>query len=243
MKLLRYVISDEEAQLSNLKPDEDCFESLLSDKFGISSALHLPILALSTSPNGPESTRASLALKRIKRHLDSLGIFGQGFSAIVAKYGGGAEIAQVSCRAGAVGGGIYVLGRGIRDIKPNSLSKAAHEVMSDETAGLLSISLSSGDVIKTKFIVGSEDDLTGKVTKEPKYNAVPKFSRSTRSITIIDGSLSHLFPPTSDNGMIPAGAVVVLERNSDARLSPSPIYLIVHSADSGKCPSGQCKSI
>ena len=39
-------------------------------------------------------------------------MFDPGFGSVISKWSGLVEIAQVACRAGAVGGGVYVLNKG-----------------------------------------------------------------------------------------------------------------------------------
>jgi len=46
-----------------------------------------------------------------------MGMFGPGFGSVIPKWGGLSEVAQVACRAGAVGGAVYVLGKDIKAIE------------------------------------------------------------------------------------------------------------------------------
>ena len=70
-------------------------------------------MALALSSAHPSQTATEYALPRIARHLRSIGVFGPGFGAVIPKWGGLSEVSQVSCRACAVGGGVYVLGKGV----------------------------------------------------------------------------------------------------------------------------------
>ena len=92
------------------------FPDFLSSQFKIAPELQSPLLALTLSSDIPMETTTAFALPRIHRHLTSIGMFGPGFGAVIPKWGGLAEVAQVACRAGAVGGGVYVLKRGIKSI-------------------------------------------------------------------------------------------------------------------------------
>ena len=224
---------------------------VLSSQFSIPQPLQLPILALSLSQDAIDSTNAQYAITRIRRHLRSIGMFGPGFGSMIIKYGGAAEVSQVGCRAGAVGGGVYALGRGINEIKP--VPAAGVEAWSEVPSGIeLSIKLSDSEAITSRFFVGDQTDLPRDLREQSSFKLTPSSARLARSINIVSSPLTHLFPPTSENGLIPAGAVVVFggegfreRRNSvEQDKLPSeepPIYLLVHSSDSGECPKGQCE--
>jgi Rab proteins geranylgeranyltransferase component A len=255
MKFLRQVLQ-EDTDAEVFPPQEfgaNSLANVLSSQFSIPSALQQPLLALSLSQDTVDSTNAQYAMNRIRRHLHSIGMFGPGFGAMMIKYGGGAEIAQAGCRAGAVGGGVYVLGRGIDTIEALSVSDIAAD--SDATGGHeLSIKLSDGEVITSRYVVGDEMGLPTIPTRQPPIGSTIGTGRLARSMSVISSPLEHLFPPTSENGPIPAGAVVVFgsegSRNNDDSVErdirsseESPIYLVVHSSDSGECPTGQCESL
>ncbi|EED19368.1 Rab geranylgeranyl transferase escort protein, putative [Talaromyces stipitatus ATCC 10500] len=198
----------------------------LNTKFNAPSELHNPIHSLSLCQQSPEHTPTDIALPRIKRHLGSLGVFGPGFGSLVAKWGGGAEIAQVGCRALAVGGGVYVLGRGIDSVDT-----------SKDDQGFYQLTLSSGEHIRSKYIAGSLWDL-------PQDAGGPSISteKVARSISIVSSPLKRLFPITAEGGPIPAGAVVLVpgEVLPDGTSNHAPVYLLVHSSETGECPDGQC---
>lgn len=201
----------------------------LSTKFNAPPELHNPIHSLSLCQEAPYKTPTTLALPRIKRHLGSLGVFGPGFGSLVAKWGGGAEIAQVGCRALAVGGGVYVLGRGIESVDTSKDDEGFHH-----------LTLSDGEEIRSKAVVGSPWDL-------PDNVGSPSIStqKVARSISIISSPLTRLFPITAEGGPIPAGAVVFVpgEALSDDSSNIAPVYLLVHSSETGECPDGQCKLV
>ncbi|OKL63268.1 hypothetical protein UA08_01459 [Talaromyces atroroseus] len=199
----------------------------LNAKFNAPPELHDAIHSLSLCQQAPHQTRANVALPRIRRHLGSLGVFGPGFASLLAKWGGGAEIVQVGCRALAVGGGVYVLGQGVQSI---DTSKAE-----DESCYLLT--LSSGERIRSKYVVGSLWDLPAEAGHPPI--ATDKVSRS---ISLISSPLQSLFPVTAEGGPVPAGAVVLVpsETLSSVTADVAPIYLLVHSSETGECPDGQC---
>lgn len=180
-------------------------------------------------------------------------MFGPGFGSMIVKYGGGAEIAQVGCRAGAVGGGVYVLGRRVENIETKVISPA--EAAGDGLSGShLLIRLSDGETICAKYAVGDTGDLGGNLAEQQPVGPVASSAQAARSISIVSSPLTYLFPPTSDFGPIPAGAVVVFGNENPSQKDTSdrqdkpppdqpPIYLVVHSSDSGECPTGQCECL
>jgi Rab proteins geranylgeranyltransferase component A len=230
MRFLRHVLQpDESEQPSSTHSDQQTLKQALQETFKIPPILQSPIQALALAQSSSDGTDFHVALERIRRHVRSVGYFGPGFGAVIAKYGGNAEIAQVACRAQAVGGGIYLLGHGVKSVQ--RISEApTHD-------NFFRVTLTDGTEIRCRQIVGAEDDLPS------TSNAVTTNEDDIgflHSISIVAGSLQSLFPPTSDNGPVPAAAIVLVEPKSDH--GSSPIYLQVHSEDSGECPSNQCKS-
>ena len=233
MKFLKFVGAYEEQRDIWEEWAEKPFPDFLKVKFGLPSELQVHLLALTLSPWSPNKTLTSLALPRIRRHLTSIGVFGPGFAAVIPKWGGGAEIAQVACRACAVGGGVYVLGRGVERIRtPDSSSPGPIE-------GDLSVSLQGGETVKAEWVVGSYNDL---------YESQPSDIRdsATRSITIVSSLLHTLFPVDAEGAPTPGGAVVVfptgsLKPTATIKKEVAPVYIIAHSSETGECPDGQCK--
>lgn len=251
MKFLK-LAGDTQAHASILevwgsKPFPDFLESHL----GIPPRLKAPLLALTMSPHNPAETLTSYALPRIHRHLTSVGMFGPGFGSVIPKWGGLAEIAQVACRAGAVGGGVYVLNKGFEtDGNPDRETFGRGGTRLDEITQVSTVRLEGGEEIKAHWIVGSDWDLPSRLdavtTQENVQNHV------SRSITIVSSSLSQLFPSPAEGAPPPAGAVVVfpsgtleLEHGSDKpqalKDDAPPVYLMIHSSDTGECPGGQCE--
>ncbi|KAL2007570.1 hypothetical protein VTN00DRAFT_9008 [Thermoascus crustaceus] len=223
MKLLRHISQPPQEDESAAEPEDlDLpFADYLTSRFQIPSELYDPLLSLALSQSSPRKTSASYAVPRIKRHLASIGVFGPGFGSLLAKWGGSSEMSQVGCRALAVGGGVYVLDRGIQSVTSSK----------DE----LELQLSNGEPIRTKFVVGSPWDLPAETLKQQ-----PACRRVARSISVVSSSLESLFPPTSEGGPIPAAAAVVFPGNTlSAADDTPPVYLLVHSSDTGECPVGQ----
>lgn len=232
MKFLRHI--GKRPQESEGQPEEENmsvpFSEYLNSKFQVPAELHDPLLSLSLSQTSAQQTSAEYAVSRIKRHLASIGVFGPGFGSLLAKWGGGSELAQVGCRALAVGGGVYVLNAGIESITNPSNSDNGDDVH-------MQIKLSNGESIRTKFVVGSHWDLPGQAG-----NDQPSCEKAARSISVVSSSLESLFPITAEGGPHPAGAVVVFPGSTLGQAEDSPpAYLLVHSSETGECPTGQSK--
>lgn len=252
MKFLK-LATDTEAHASVLETwGSKPFPDLLASHLGIPPRLQAPLLALTMSPHPPDKTLTSYALPRIHRHLTSVGMFGPGFGSVIPKWGGLAEIAQVACRAGAVGGGVYVLKKGFdanEDIDQRASGKDEHRL--DRDSQHFTVRLEDEEPIKTEWIVGSEWDLPSQFRASIIEGATPVYV--SHSITIASSPFSQLFPPPAEGAPPPAGAVVVfptgsLELESGGNEAPKsaddspPVYLMIHSSDTGECPASQCKS-
>ena len=215
------------------------FPDFLTSQFHIPPKLQSPLLALTLSPSSGIKTTTQFALPRICRHLTSIGMFGPGFGAVMPKWGGLAEVAQVACRAGAVGGGVYVLQRGIKSIvqaQDQTMAKASME--GKMSAPVLNVQLSNDERIRTQWIAATSDHLPLK----PAQSLDPRITNLQRSITIISSPLSELFPAPVEGSPPPDGAVVVFPSGSLHTQEPHPpVYLLVHTSGTGECPAGQCK--
>lgn len=219
MKFLRFVSTYEEQtevwQNRTAKP----FGVFLEQNFGLPDASHEPILALTMSQEPWTGLNTGRALPKIARHLRSIGMFGPGFGAVLPKWGGLAEIAQVACRACAVGGGVYVLNKGIKSA----------ERRDDRNY----LELSGGEKVSSKWLVEGAN-----ITTQAPDGA--NTTVMTRGVFIISSSLSSLFPPTSEGGVTPAGAVVVVPPTADDK---PPVHIFAHTSEAGECPMGQCEYI
>ena len=253
MKFLK-LATDTEAQGSTLEAwGSKPFPEFLESHLGISPRLQAPLLALTMSPRPPAKTLTSYALPRIHRHLTSVGMFGPGFGSVIPKWGGLAEIAQVACRAGAVGGGVYVLNKGFdANEKIDQPALCTDETPLGGDFRPSTIRLEGGEDVKTDWLVGSMWDLPSQFIADVIEHATPSYV--SRSIAIVSSPLSQLFPPLAEGAPPPAGAVVVFPTGSigfesehnETPTSPDnlpPVYLMIHSSDTGECPAGQCKFI
>ncbi|KAL8729212.1 MAG: hypothetical protein Q9181_005074 [Wetmoreana brouardii] len=217
------------------------FTEFLESEYKIASKLQAPLLALTLSPDSPSKTTVANALPRLHRHLTSIGIFGPGFGAVLPKWGGLAEIAQVACRAGAVGGGVYVLKKGIISIdQPSDASTATRGAESLTST----VHLEGGDTVKARWIVGTSSTLPQINNSEPEQQSTP--IEVAHVTAIISSPLTSIFLPPAEGSPPPAAVVVVLPPNSiklpdgvDSSEVPL-LYLTVHSSDTGECPEGQC---
>ena len=218
MKFLKFVLDYESSPQTDLwQPDAEApLTEFLSRQFKMDTELQTYIITLSLSLDGKITTKDGLAV--IRRHLSSMGMYGPGFAAIYPKWGGLSEIAQISCRAGAVGGAVYMLGTGIKAMK--------------EGEDPIEVELTSGDVIKTRSLVRSGNDATGQI-------------ETARLVAVVGSPIKSLFEATAEGAPTPAVAVVAFPAGSlstpGGKASEYPAYVSVHSSDTGECPNGQSK--
>jgi RAB protein geranylgeranyltransferase component A len=228
MRFLRHISKPEDE--GDLETEEDLsmpFGEYLSSKFSVPQDLHAPLLSLSLSQLPQQSTSANYAVPRVKRHLSSIGAFGPGFGGVVSKYGSASEILQVACRASAVGGSVYALDTGIQSLTDGEATAEADYPVQ--------VKLSDGETVRSKFLFGSTWDLFEK--EQP-----PPSSKVARSIVIVSSRLASFFPITVEGA--PMAASTVLMFPGDTLNSPQspPVYLQIHSSDTGDCPREQSKS-
>lgn len=218
MKFLKFVLDYESSpQLESWQPHADApLTDFLEQGFKMDSELQTYVATLTLTLDGKISTKDGLAA--IRRHLSSMGVYGPGFAALYPKWGGLSEIVQVSCRAGAVGGAVYMLGTGIEAMK----------TAEDE----IELQLTSGDTIKTRLLARADDSASGGAA-------------ITRLVAVVGSPLASLFEPVVEGAPRPAVAVVAFPSGSLAtaagKPSEYPVYLSAHSSDTGECPVGQSK--
>ncbi|CRK21957.1 hypothetical protein BN1708_003538 [Verticillium longisporum] len=225
MKFLRFVLDhDAPAQQEKWQSRaDDPLAAFLEDEFKLDAELRTLILALTLSLDG--AIKVQDGLVAIERHLTSMGMFGPGFAAVYPKWGGGSEIAQVGCRACAVGGGVYMLGTGVKSTRP---------LQADEDGAQFEVALGTGDVkVKTKMLIRS-DHATA---------AEGRDTRVARLVAVINSPLASLFEPIMEGGPNPAVAVIAMPagsvNDSDGQPAQYPVYIFAHSSETGECPSGQ----
>ncbi|KAF2639341.1 hypothetical protein P280DRAFT_527918 [Massarina eburnea CBS 473.64] len=227
MKFLRFITDyEEQTEVWDACRDQP-FPTFLSEQFKVPVALHAPLLALTLSSASSSNTTTQYALPRVARHLRSIGTLGAGFGAIIPKWGGLSEISQVGCRASAVGGAVYVLGKGLGDISDD-------QTESQGAASGIKLCLKDGEAITAGWIVGESS---------PNQPSEP----SCKTITIVSSPLTSLFPPIADEAPPPAAAIVFFPSGSlsipdppDDQQELPPVYINIHTSDTGECPRGQC---
>jgi RAB protein geranylgeranyltransferase component A len=221
MKFLKFVLdydSESNAEVWQSHADEP-LTTFLASQFHLDTELQAYVLTLTLSFDRQVGTRDGLAA--INRHLTSMGVFGPGFAAVYPKWGGLSEVAQVACRAGAVGGGIYMLGTGIEKAVDQSENGEPVEVV-----------LSSGTTIKTHLLVRGAEN-------QPAAGA----EETSRLVAVVSSPLRSLFEVLVEGAPAPAVAVIAFPPGSvttkDGNASEQPIYVYAHSSDTGECPVGQ----
>ncbi|CAK7237175.1 Rab proteins geranylgeranyltransferase component A [Sporothrix bragantina] len=215
--------------------------AFLQSKFGLDDLMRDNVLALTLSLDGASVTVAE-GLPRLHRHITSMGLFGPGFAAVYPKWGGCGEIVQVACRAAAVGGGIYMLGSGIRSMKT---------VMSESEDGsagqeeLTELDLTRDMTIKTKLLVRGSEEIA-EASSEPATVPISNDDneqRLSRLIAVVGAPLPFLFAPTVEGAPVAGGAVIALPAGrsimADGPVLEHPIFVMAHSSDTGECPVGQ----
>ncbi|KAI1417433.1 GDP dissociation inhibitor [Hypoxylon sp. FL1857] len=217
MKFLKFVMDyDSEEQKSIWEGQEDKpLSEFLASTFKLDENLQKYILALTLTLDGRVTVVDGLTT--IHRHLTSMGLFGPGFCAVYPKWGGSSEIAQVACRAGAVGGGIYML-----DTKA--------EAKDDANDGEITLRLSNDLSVRTTKLVTSQTE------------AAPGSQSITRLVAVVNSPLTALFEVVVEGAPTPTVAVVAFPAGSateESSASDTPIYALVHSSDTGECPAGQ----
>src|SRR5699024_5971816 len=108
----------------------------------------------------------------------SMGYFGPGFAAVYPKWGGGSEIAQVACRAGAVGGAVYMLGTGVKSVRQ------------EDAEAELEIELSNGVTVKSRALVRGDE------AEEPTETVA-------RLVAVVDSPLTSLFEAVVEGSPTP----------------------------------------
>lgn len=235
MKFLKFVTDLENQRETWEQHASTPFTEFLTSQFSLAPELHLPIIAISMTPYTYQKTTTAFALPRIARHLRSIGRFGPGFGAVIPKWGGGAEIAQVACRAGAVGGAVYMLG--------NDTKMVAGEAEQSEGQAMTKLELRNGEVIRARWIVR-----TSPLNGHPPAGDSSSEGQQLKAIYIISSPLASLFSVVAEGGPQPAGAVVMFPPGSLKTMSSDkgqddlpPVYVVAHSSETGECPTGQCK--
>ncbi|KAF8550256.1 FAD/NAD(P)-binding domain-containing protein [Imleria badia] len=119
-RLMRFLVfaSGEFEETPELQGKEDTpFDHFLRESFSLSEGISQVIMFSLASCNF-SGELTSTALHRVRRCLRSAGRYGSS-PFLVGYYGGSGEITQGFCRATAVNGGVYILGRKISNLVVN----------------------------------------------------------------------------------------------------------------------------
>jgi RAB protein geranylgeranyltransferase component A len=221
MKFLKFVVDyDNQTELWSLQGN-DGLSGYLSSQFQLPVELQTVMAALTLSLEPPDRITVKWALPRIATHLTSIGVFGPGFGAVIPKWGGGAEISQVACRAGAVGGGVYVLGIGVTD--------SSKSIENGDVTYITQ--LSNGEVVRSTHLVQTP-------TLSHGITAVSKI------LAVISSPLASLFRNSIEGSPMAAVTVITIPSNTiivNSFQQSHPIYIMLHSSETGECPLGQSK--
>ncbi|KAK1715992.1 rab protein geranylgeranyltransferase component A [Colletotrichum acutatum] len=220
MKFLKFVFdynSEDNKGIWASHADKPLSEFLSSD-FKLDAALQSYVVTLTLSLDGKVSTKDGLAA--IHRHLSSMGAFGPGFAAVYPKWGGLSEIAQVGCRACAVGGAVYMLGTGTK------ATRQFNEAQED--GARFEVDLTSDVMVKSRTLIRGAEEVAS------------VGQRVSRLTAVVNSPLSSLFEAVVEGSPTPAVAVIAFPATSIADVaSPFPIYVFAHSSETGECPTGQ----
>lgn len=250
MKFLRFIAEYEEQSEVWESHRQTPFPSFLSEQFRVPAHFHGALMSLALSSSTSNHTTTEFALARIARHLRSIGMFGPGFGSVIPRWGGLSEIAQVGCRAGAVGGATYVLGKGLDGLQSLGAPQLVDGMTATNTPDGVAVRLKDGEAVTARWIAGSTDDLQPIASQESSGDGRTEQTATVpvicRSISVVASPLETLFPALAEGAPAPAGAVVVfasgsLSLSSDAESGAElpPVHVFVHSSDTGECPAGQ----
>ncbi|KAI0998443.1 hypothetical protein K3495_g9751 [Podosphaera aphanis] len=219
MKFFKFVIDHERQYSAWENQGEMGLGIFLHTYFSLPSNFHPIIASLTLTLKPIEKTTVKWSLPRIARHLASTGTYGNGFGSVVARWGTGSEISQVACRACAVGGGIYMLGVDVDTTRPTD-------------GGLKEVCLTNGYLLRTRHIVSDREN-----------NSHARSDFVCKTVSVVSNPLKGLFGVYDIDSTLAAATIVVFPQGSleiSGGKNPSPIYVVVHSSDTGECPPGQC---
>jgi Rab proteins geranylgeranyltransferase component A len=197
-------------------------ELLSSSEYSLPDSLRNTIqYAIALSSTGEIS--AVDALRAIRRHLMGFGVYG-GFPTIVPMHGGGGELSQAFCRAAAVKGATYILGREIQQVSIDSTNNRFDHP------------------VNIQFNVPDTEEMPTARCKNLVRQRQPEASDCvaiTRTVTAVEGIFHELLGAEEQHGealliIVPPGVV-----NPEQH---TPVQMIIHGDGIGECPQGQCTS-
>lgn len=172
--------------------------------------------AIALSPT-PEMS-SSDAMLAIRRHLTGFGVYGA-FPIIVPLHGGGGELSQAFCRAAAVKGTTYILGRDIQRISTDNTNEYPVTV--------------DFDVTKTEDLPSVRCKNAVRLARRSHSDCV----EITRTITIVEGIFESLFVSETQSS---DSVLIIIPPGTVRQEQQMPIQMIVHGGGIGECPVGQC---
>ncbi|KAK6533272.1 Rab proteins geranylgeranyltransferase component A [Orbilia ellipsospora] len=187
------------------------------------------------------------AERDIRRHFGSIGRFGPGFAAVVSRYGSGSELVQVFCRAAAVtGNAIYMLENTIISIqgrapRPNWKAEEGHKSAENTRSQGFQLRLQSGDLVWAENLIATKHNLPIDTTPLGDLPVSIAEDAFWTSLYIVSNPLRSIF--RTNEPPAPAGVVVYIPSGSlaeDESRNSYPIYICIHSSETGECPDGQC---
>ncbi|KIM27206.1 hypothetical protein M408DRAFT_9392 [Serendipita vermifera MAFF 305830] len=205
MKFLMSTASNLESTLGTDQQKISFLEYLTSKEVGLAPDVADAVayaLSLSSDPKEP----TSLAIKRLQKYIKSTGRHGNS-PFLIGHFGGAGEIAQGFCRAAAVAGATYILGRKFT-IQPPSTSQppaSAPASSSDESTSELNrplnpFSLSFDDIddtLTTQVIVSRSLNLVSTPLSDQIEQTSPS-RKLARCIAILDGPIYFSRPSPTD---------------------------------------------
>ncbi|GLB33328.1 putative FAD NAD-P-binding domain-containing protein [Lyophyllum shimeji] len=211
MRFLMFAVGDFEDKNELKGVDEIPFGDFLKDVFSLKDELHTALVfALAFCFSTSEPTLP--ALHRIRRYLRSVGRYGPS-PFLVGHYGGSGEIAQGFCRAAAVSGGVYILGRRVISIAHSSTELTESSTPSEEERSKplppYSIALDDfPDTLTSHIIISSASHvpphlthLTKQLSLDHDHNPHAN-SPIARCIAVVDHGIT--FPPPASSVNPPA---------------------------------------
>ncbi|KAI5998069.1 FAD/NAD(P)-binding domain-containing protein [Pisolithus albus] len=257
MRFLMFAAGDYESSAEFQGKENTAFQEFLRQTFSLSEDISQSVVfALAYCSYADEPTAS--ALSRVRSCLQSTGRYGPS-PFIVAYYGGSGDLAQAFCRAAAVNGSVYILGRRIANI-------ARRDPSSETTGGGRRYALELDDFPEPLYascLLSSQchvPDLlrhqVAPVSAEPSSGYI-RPREVARGIVVLDSPLSlpaenseepqttqsdsciMVFPPGSVEGGSVVGAVHVLTAGPGTMCTPAGkcvIYLSTPLCDQERSP-------
>lgn len=185
------------------------------------------------------------ALHRIRTYLRASGRYGSS-SFLVGYYGGSGEIAQGFCRASAVGGAVYILGRSIRSLMSLDPAEPEHPFLTSEPARFAVEVDDLPDSLHCQCLISSTSILPGHLRTRADIirPTIPSCSfpqpfAIARCIAIVDGSINFpCYLDTEDSGNASDSSLLVFPPESlEGGLSTSAVHVMTAGPGTMSAPA------